>query len=61
MIACLLPIIINLCSEPVNARDIQEEKIAAVRCAQIYPDAPCLKKFVKVRPLIYRAICGENK
>lgn len=33
---------------------------AKKRCAEIYPEAPCLKKFVKRGELNYWAICGVD-
>lgn len=57
--ACALSTILNLSMEPINDRDLQEKEAASKRCFYIYPEAPCLKQFIKVRPLIYRAICME--
>jgi hypothetical protein len=52
---------INISKESWNERDMIEMNTAKVRCEQKYPDAPCLTKFVKVEPLMYRAICGESE
>jgi len=32
---------------------------AMSRCSYFYKDSPCLKKFIKVKELQYRAICGK--
>lgn len=32
---------------------------AKFRCSQIYPDNPCLKKFIKVEEHRYKAVCGK--
>ena len=32
---------------------------AKTRCAELYPDAPCMKKFEKVKELTYRVVCGS--
>lgn len=55
---CILPILINISNIPWNQRDYSELDRAKSRCAELYSDAPCLKKFIKVRELTYRVICG---
>ena len=60
ILACIATIVINLSNEPFNDTDRQNQKIASERCAVHYPEAPCLKKFIKVEPLVYRAICVED-
>ncbi len=59
ILACLTTALVNLSNIPWNFEDRQNQAIAQSRCGTIYPDAPCLKLFVKVEPLMYRAICGE--
>jgi hypothetical protein len=58
---CELVILVNLSTDPWNKDDDKNKDVASKRCAVKYEDAPCLKKFVKVEPLMYRAICGEEK
>ncbi|NDG26888.1 MAG: hypothetical protein EB120_06915 [Proteobacteria bacterium] len=29
------------------------------RCKEIYPDAPCLKRFDKIEEMRYNALCGN--
>lgn len=33
---------------------------ASAQCKVYYPEAPCLKKFIKKEPGTYRAICGSK-
>jgi hypothetical protein len=58
VIVCVATKLINLSDEPWNKRDMQSYRNAHKRCRLLYPKSPCLKKFIKVRPLMYRAICG---
>jgi hypothetical protein len=44
--------------EPLTERDEGAIKQAKKRCAEIYPDAPCLKKLQRMEDGVYRAICG---
>lgn len=57
---CAVVLLINLSAEPWNKADKDNQDHATVRCGEKYPDSPCLKKFIKVEPLMYRAICGEK-
>lgn len=34
---------------------------ATQNCSKYYPEAPCLKKFIKREELVYWAICGEGE
>jgi hypothetical protein len=43
--------------------DSHDEKAlirASERCGEIYPDAPCLKKFYKLDENRYSALCGAK-
>ena len=40
--------------------DTQMLDTAKKRCGEIYPDAPCLKKFIKKDEDSYWAICGAQ-
>jgi hypothetical protein len=51
---------INRSSEAWNSRDFTEYKIATKKCKIKYPNSPCVKTFVKMEPLVYRVICGEE-
>ena len=48
----------------VNHTDVWDEQDKAVvkeaskRCGQIFPDAPCLKKIVKLEDNSYQIYCG---
>lgn len=45
---------------PLTTEDTNALNSAKVRCAEIYVDAPCLKKLIKKRHQVYHAICGKN-
>jgi hypothetical protein len=48
----------------VNHTDVWDEqdkavlKQASTRCGEIFPDAPCLKKIVKLEDNSYQIYCG---
>jgi hypothetical protein len=56
---CIKPQIINISGLPWNNKDDLNFRVAFKRCSIKYPNSPCLKKFVKVRWDMYRAICGK--
>jgi hypothetical protein len=56
---CLATIIINH-TPNWTVFDQKTMEHAQYRCAQIYPDAPCLVTFVKAQELVHRAICGKE-
>lgn len=39
--------------------DMQTLARARVRCGEIYPDSPCVKKFIKKDASTYNVICGK--
>ena len=51
---------INETNEPWNDFDYQTLNNAKKRCGEIYPDAPCVKKFYKRPEQSYWAICGAE-
>lgn len=56
---CTTVLLINLSTQSWNTSDMLNKAIAQKRCSVLYKkEAPCLKKFIKVEPLMYRAICG---
>ena len=55
---CKAAIMINLSKYPWTKDDYKMLKFVTNRCVVHYDDAPCLKKFIKVAPQEYRAICG---
>lgn len=58
---CELALYINLSKEPWTERDFKHGRFAEKRCEELYPrQAPCLKKFIKVSRLTYRAVCGGH-
>ena len=57
MITCVVTVILNLTAVWTPDDQVTLDR-AKQRCATIYPDAPCLKKFTKTEELTYRAICG---
>ena len=59
-LSCPNTIIINQNKEPWNEFDAKTLASAKIRCGELYPDAPCVKKFYK-RPdeQNYWVICGK--
>lgn len=55
---CAIVLIVNLSKEPIVNRDLEAVNIAKQHCGELYKDAPCVKKFVKMEPLVYRITCG---
>lgn len=51
----------NLSNEDWNDRDMSEYESTKERCGEKFPNSPCVKKFIKVRPLVYRVICGREE
>lgn len=68
MIKLILPLTL-LCSETTvinktklwNEIDKKSLKSAKERCKVYFPEAPCLKKFIKTEINAYRAICGKKE
>ena len=58
---CAAVLLYNLSKEPWNTFDKGQQKIATKRCGEIYKEAPCLSRFIKVEYHMYRAICGPEK
>ena len=46
-------------TEEWNMQDMQTLSRAKTRCAELYVDSRCLKKFIKNDDRSYLAICGE--
>lgn len=61
LLNCIQPQMVNLTTEPWNPQDYDNLETAKIRCGILYPLSPCVKKFVKVRPLMYRVICREEE
>jgi len=65
----LLFLTLFTCSEPIivnHTKDwtkLDQDTLirATKRCGKIYPDAPCVKTFIKTEPRGYQVICGEEK
>jgi len=45
--------------KPLTDRDKGAIIQAKKRCAELYPEAPCLKNLQRMEDGVYRAICGE--
>jgi hypothetical protein len=43
---------------PLTEQETQSLNHAKKRCAEIYPDSPCLKSFEKREEQVFWAICG---
>lgn len=48
-------------NKPMNKQEIQLFSQAKKRCKEIYPEAPCLKRFEKHGEQNFWAICGKAK
>lgn len=58
--SCPVPEIINNTSTWVKF-DQETLERARVRCGQIYPSAPCMKRFTKKAEREYSVMCGKDK
>ena len=58
---CASIIIINLTAGAFTQIDLRHLRFAQKRCPIIKPASPCLKKFIKVENLVYRAVCGPEQ
>lgn len=60
-LSCPKTILINQNKQAWNESDYKVLKSAEKRCGEIYPDAPCVKKFYK-RPTeqSYWVICSDG-
>lgn len=60
--------VLALCSSPVVTNktnvwnDIDEKQLnfSKKRCKQLYPESPCLSRFIKMEENVYRAFCKEE-
>lgn len=61
-LSCPNTTLINQNKQPWNQEDYKILQSAKTRCSEIYPDAPCVKKFYK-RPdeNNYWVICGQKE
>lgn len=57
LIVCQTPILVNHSKIWVH-RDSEIIAHASKRCGEIFPDAPCLKRLVKVKEQAYNIYCG---
>lgn len=44
-----------------NKQDSETLVHARMRCAEIYPDSPCVKLFIKKDEQTYNVVCGNNQ
>jgi hypothetical protein len=58
-IICAATLMLNLTQFSWNKQDKQALTTAEKRCSELYKKSPCVKKFTKVEPGIYRIICGK--
>jgi len=58
---CIAALMINLSDHPWQAIDYANKRAAMVRCGELYPDAPCLKTFIKKDVRVYNAVCGNKR
>lgn len=58
--SCPFPEIVNNGADWTQ-KDLDTLQTARRRCGEIWPDAPCLKRFEKTKEGQYRAVCGKNQ
>lgn len=56
--ACLPPAVELRTDHPWSRRDQAALDRATVACGIYYPASPCLRRFIRVQPGQYRAVCG---
>jgi hypothetical protein len=56
--SCPATQMINKTAYPWNDNDKQTMKYCQRRCSDYYPDAPCLKQFIKWNKQDYHCLCG---
>lgn len=54
---CPVVIMVNLTALPWTELDNRNLVVAKSRCSELYPNSPCLKKFIKKDRGVYNAIC----
>ncbi len=59
--ACAAPVVEIRGPQPWSEQDQAALERATVGCAEHYPASPCLRRFVRVQPGRYRAVCGGTK
>lgn len=59
-LSCPKPEIINSSGYQWNSFDQKTLNRAKVRCGQLYPNSPCVKKFMKTDKMTYQVICGAK-
>lgn len=60
LLNCLATLIINTTPYPWNTHDEYTMNSSKKVCIEKYPEAPCLKKFIKKGERNYWAICGAS-
>lgn len=58
--ACIVPVVELRTSHPWTGQDQAAYDRAVVGCGQHYPASPCLRRFIRVWPGQYRAVCGGH-
>jgi hypothetical protein len=61
IIFCSFTELINQTKDPWNDFDMQILHKAEKRCPELYPDAPCVKKFYKRPEQSYWVVCGASE
>jgi hypothetical protein len=60
LLACAATIIVNH-TKVWNKHDQHRMEVSKQRCAELFPDAPCLKKFIKLNEQRYQVLCSQSK
>lgn len=60
ILACAVTILVGF-DKIITLQEWKTINHAKETCKIYYPEAPCLKKFIKKEDLVYNAICGRSK
>jgi len=58
--ACAAPEVLTHTPEDWSNADQRAYEIAQKRCSHYYPNSPCLKRFIRLEQLRYRAVCASE-
>lgn len=58
--ACAAPTVELRTNHPWTGRDQAAYERAVLGCGEHYPASPCLRRFIRVRPGQYHAVCGSR-
>lgn len=59
-LSCAQPIFENQTKFPWNENDRWNFDTALPKCKKLYPNSPCIKKFIKRGERDYRVVCSKE-